>query len=621
MPIRYRPEVITKCYSEIIRLREEALELEKEYQNELAQIPEEYRESAKNLLHYIAIRGNDIRELQVLLGHMGLSSLGRMEAHVMAALESILMALQRISPTPLQPEYNPIVTLQFKDGDDKLKKHTQRLLGNTNPQRRVRIMVTLPTHASTDYAMIKQLILSGMNIARINCAHDDTAVWTGMIENIKKATSETGKDCKIMMDLAGPKLRTGDIEEGPSVLHIQPIRDERGIIIKSGFVKIKANNTGSTFSQDELEEISIDESIYKFLKNGDIIKFTDIPGRKRSLKVFHQAGNYMVAETDQSTYLENHLPFEVYRGDTLISQSEFRDIPNIQVKIILNKNDQLIITTEIEKGKAAVHSLHGDIIEPARIPCTLPIIMKQVKPGERILFDDGKISGIIEDVNTDFLTVRIKNAGFKGTRLSSDKGINLPDSSLDIPSLNDYDKECLQFAIASADMVGLSFVRKPQDIEEIQKIMNEANANHIGIILKIENKQGFENLPNLLITGLKNPPLGVMVARGDLGVELGFDRMAEVQEQILWFCEAAHTPVIWATQVLDQMNKKGLPTRSEVTDAAMSARAECVMLNKGPYVIKTVNFLHSILSRMQDHQEKKTAMLRKLNITDGIWHS
>ena len=107
-----------------------------------------------------------------------------------------------------------------------------------------------------------------------------------------------------------------------------------------------------------------------------------------------------------------------------------------------------------------------------------------------------------------------------------------------------------------------------------------------------------------------------MVARGDLGVEVGFERLSEVQEEILWLCEAAHIPVIWATQVLESLAKGGIPSRAEVTDAAMSSRAECVMLNKGPYILQTVKFLCDVLKRMESHHEKKTAMLRKLSISE-----
>jgi pyruvate kinase len=136
-----------------------------------------------------------------------------------------------------------------------------------------------------------------------------------------------------------------------------------------------------------------------------------------------------------------------------------------------------------------------------------------------------------------------------------------------------------------------------------------------GVVLKIETRAAFEALPSILLAGMCSPPSGVMVARGDLAVELGYGRLAEVQEEMLWLCEAAHMPLIWATQVLETLAKKGQASRAEVTDAAMSGRAECVMLNKGPYVVEAVRFLEDVLYRMKLHQEKKRSMLRKLSIS------
>jgi pyruvate kinase len=136
-------------------------------------------------------------------------------------------------------------------------------------------------------------------------------------------------------------------------------------------------------------------------------------------------------------------------------------------------------------------------------------------------------------------------------------------------------------------------------------------------VLKIETQQAFGRLPSLLLTAMRHPPVAVMVARGDLGVEVGFERLSEVQEEILWLCEAAHIPVIWATQVLESLAKGGMPSRAEVTDAAMGSRAECVMLNKGPYIRQTLDFLCDVLNRMESHQEKKSSMLRKLSISDA----
>jgi pyruvate kinase len=110
-----------------------------------------------------------------------------------------------------------------------------------------------------------------------------------------------------------------------------------------------------------------------------------------------------------------------------------------------------------------------------------------------------------------------------------------------------------------------------------------------------------------------------MIARGDLAVELGYERIAEMQEEILWLCEAAHIPVIWATQVLEGLAKKGIPTWAEVSDAVIANRAECVMLNKGPFILQAVKLLDDVLLRMQAHQEKKTPRLRALHSWEDLF--
>jgi pyruvate kinase len=161
-------------------------------------------------------------------------------------------------------------------------------------------------------------------------------------------------------------------------------------------------------------------------------------------------------------------------------------------------------------------------------------------------------------------------------------------------------------------------VRDPQDVVELNRHLVRLDAQELGIVLKIETRQAFENLPRILLAALRSPPVGVMVARGDLAVEVGFERPAELQEDIVWLCEAAHVPVIWATQVLENMAKKGMPSRAEVSDAAMSVEAECVMLNKGPYVVETVRFLRGVLERMSGHTSKRQSMLRRLSVSQSM---
>jgi pyruvate kinase len=136
------------------------------------------------------------------------------------------------------------------------------------------------------------------------------------------------------------------------------------------------------------------------------------------------------------------------------------------------------------------------------------------------------------------------------------------------------------------------------------------------IVAKIETKRAFSALPQILLAIMRRYPAGMMIARGDLAIECGWVRLAEIQEEMLWICEAAHVPVIWATQVLEGAAKKGTPTRAEITDAAMSQRADCVMLNKGPNILGAIHTLDKILRQMQRHHDKKTARLVRLSISD-----
>jgi pyruvate kinase len=240
-------------------------------------------------------------------------------------------------------------------------------------------------------------------------------------------------------------------------------------------------------------------------------------------------------------------------------------------------------------GKPAEYEEDEVGYQPAQIGCSLPAVFRDAKPGERIFFDDGKIEGVIRAVHKEGveprLEVKITNAVNGTAKLRAEKGINLPDTKLRISPLTAKDLEDLEFATKYGDLVSLSFVRRPEDVTELVRELDRLGATQTGIILKIENRAAVEALPRILLTAMGRPITAVMVARGDLGVEIGFERMAEIQEEILWICEAAHVPVIWATQVLESLVKRGLPSRAEVTDAAMSGRAECVMLNKGPHIL------------------------------------
>jgi pyruvate kinase len=245
-------------------------------------------------------------------------------------------------------------------------------------------------------------------------------------------------------------------------------------------------------------------------------------------------------------------------------------------------------------------------------------VLDDVHAGDRVFFDDGKIGGTVEVIDAEGAHCRITRARPKGSVLRADKGINLPDSSLRLPALGAKDRADLMQVVRLADIVALSFVQRPEDVAEIEEELARLEARDIGLVLKIETRRGFAELPNILLAAIGARPLGVMIARGDMAVECGYERLAEIQEEMLWLCESAHVPVIWATEVLDRLSRKGLPTRAEITDAAMSERAECVMLNKGPYVLEAISLLDRILRRMEGHQYKKIATLRPLAVAKAL---
>jgi pyruvate kinase len=285
----------------------------------------------------------------------------------------------------------------------------------------------------------------------------------------------------------------------------------------------------------------------------------------------------------------------------------------------LKLGDTLILTRSQEPGRPAVHDDEGRLIRPAQIGISLAEFFDSVRPGEPIWLDDGKIGGTIRTVAPETVSVEITQARPSGEKLGAEKGINVPESVLRLPALTKEDLEALKFVVKNADLVGYSFVRSEADVLELQSRLAELGADEkLGIVLKIETREGFDQLPALLLAAMRSRAVGVMIARGDLAVECGYQRLAEVQEEILWISEAAHVPVIWATQVLESLAKNGIPSRSEITDAAMGERAECVMLNKGPYIVTAVRILDDILRRMQAHHEKKRSMLRKLRLADAF---
>ncbi len=471
------PVDLIKLSDELGKIDDLMIRTENDFQYLLEKVHPANKLNAINLLHYLSLRSVDIRELQDILHAAGLSSMASSESHIRGQLLAIM---QRLGDEIKIPEN----VFQYESGKRSLAKKSIELFGLKQTEAVPYIMITFDTGLADDYAKVKNLLQSGMNIARINCAHDDESTWFRMIQHIKRASKITGLGCKIYMDLAGPKIRT-------------------------------------------------------VLKN------------KEKLKV----------EEGQIIYLSDEANME---------------------------DDKMTVG------------------------CTIPGIAEQLNTGEIVLFDDGLIEAKVEKIEFDKAKLQVLRISSKKPFIKNEKGINFPDSSLLMPALTDYDIKCLSFISKHADIVGYSFVRNTKDILQLQEALRKKKK--LSLVIKIETPEAVKNLPDLLFCGMREESIGVMIARGDLAVEIGFERMSEIQEEILWICEAAHVPVIWATQVLENLNKSGVATRSEVTDAAHAALADCVMINKGTHIIKTMEVLRDILTRSGGHHVKKRFTFRTLAI-------
>jgi pyruvate kinase len=595
-------------------LRREALAHAERHEDDVERVPSSRRCSALNLLHYLALRQHDLRELQQRLTGEGLSSLGRLEAHALAGIEALLATLRRAQGAGASaPETQPPV--DHAEGRRLLEGRAEELLGPSPEGRSTRIMVTMPSEAATEPDLVRELVAAGMDVMRVNSAHDDQAAWQAMASHLARAREATGRRCLLQFDLAGPKLRTGALPMAERVVHWRPPRDHLGRPRRPVAVRLVPVAPGEPTRESAGSAamvLPVEASVLAAARVGDELRLTEYRGRKRSLRLVREdRDGAFVAEGSQGVYIEACTEVALRRSGRTVALGKLGLLPGVVPPLELKMGDRLVLTRDPAQGR------HGDPEsgEPARIPCTLPQVFEDVEPGHRVWLDDGKFGGRVLETTADSLTLEITHAAPGGGRLRPEKGINLPDTLLRLPALTDADLACLDFAAAQADIVGMSFVRTREDIDHLREELERRGGAGIGIMLKIETSHGFAGLADLLLSGLRWPRLGVMVARGDLAVEVGFERLAEAQEEMLWLCEAAHVPVTWATQVLDTLARTGLPSRAEVTDAAMAERAECVMLNKGPHVIDAVRFLDNVLRRMEQHQAKKSSLLRPLSIS------
>ena len=308
-----------------------------------------------------------------------------------------------------------------------------------------------------------------------------------------------------------------------------------------------------------------------------------------------------------------------------------REEYNLPIALLLDTKGPEIRTGDMQDGKIFLKK--GEQIRltprtclgtPSKISITYPDLYQDVQAGTSILIDDGLIELRVEQTQEQDILCRVLNDG----AVSNHKGINVPDVHLSIPYLSDKDKSDIQFGIEQGvDFIAASFVRTADDVQQLRMLLDKNGGAHINIIAKIENQQGVEN-----IDGIVSLADGVMIARGDMGVEIPAEDVPPIQKMLIKKVASAGKQVITATQMLDSMMKNPRPTRAEVTDVANAIYdgTGAIMLSgetaAGLYPVEAVTMMARIAERTEndiDYRKRFFVRTRKANpdITDAICHA
>jgi pyruvate kinase len=572
-------------------------------------------QSLRNLHGYLALRASGAGSLHRTLTHLGLDSLGNSEPHVLATVNAVLANLYLLNGGI--PEDEPLFDLagEFDTGPALLQRNSDRLFGPAPGGRRARIMVTLPDAASDDTALLSSLLEGGMDCARINCAYGDQDSWARTIDRLRQAQSVTGRPCRLFMDLRGPKLRTGPMASEPATLKIRPHRAPNGRVLRPAHIQLVG--AGETHRVEEGADacLALDADWLQRLAVGDKIRLHDARGSRRTWRVVDRRAAGLVVESRKTCYLANGTVLTPYPAEGRDRPSTTIDgLPPQPTRLEIRPGDTVRLHRGSEPGEPAVRDEAERLLRPGSMSLDIDEVFRDARIGEPVGFDDGRISGVIEQADSETITVRIRHTRRPVERLEGGKGINLPETALDLPALSEEDLRDLAFVASRADIIGLSFANEAADVRALSGLLRQLGQEERGVIFKIETRRGCANLPAILIEAMRLPNFGVMIARGDLAAECGFEPLAELQEDILRLCEAAHAPVVWATGVLEGLARRGHPVRAEITDAAAAQRAECVMLGKGRYIGRALHVLEELLTRLQDRQDKQRCRLGELRL-------
>ena len=558
--------------------------------------------SCLNMQDFLSLKKFDLTMLQQALVDIGFSSLERSHFYLLYTIEKQLESLALLlgyPPIGISHEPSPEdVYASMQRRGTFLKSHH----GSANS-----VMITLPSEAAENPALIKNLTTRNIDIVRINTAHDSLSQWQSMAKIVQEINQSTRQNnpLKIYVDLAGPKIRTGKIKLVTEPLKIRSDGHCMLLLTRKKLQDISLPN-------NVCGQCVVEEHWFNKRRKGEKILLThpELKNRKLRINKIDEKGLWL--SFDKKLLIDEESQFEIL--DKKKDQSAIIDLPQREQEIRLFVGNLLWLRSD---SSVIGHLCEDETVAKAEIACSNTDIFDFIDIETPIYIDDGKIGFRVIEKSDLGVLCRVEHAKPNGVILKGEKGINFPETNLDIEAVTPLDKQNLKSVIAFADIIGISFTQKASDVAEVKTILQENNKELIGLVAKIETKKGVQRLPFILMELFSWQHSGVMLARGDLAIEVGFENLPRIQEEILELCEAAHTPVIYATQILENMMKKNLPSRAEVIDASMAQRADCIMLNKGLFAVETIDILGKILNSVRPMFFKGRHLLPIIKEWDG----
>ena len=544
-------------------------------------------QSAQNFCHYLALKQQITSSpLDKLLHDAGLS-LDAISTHVMFALEQNIRVLSTNTDNTLatlsQKQHGKVTPSQ---ATEILNNNRQYFFNSRSAERKTAIMATLPNETAWNEELVADLLTQGMNAARIDCNVDDHGIWRNMISNINVARKRTGKPCAIFMDIPSYQHRTIIKPTTQESIKIKPEYDNQ-TALPTPIIFHTKDCYESNLQLDIDYQIKISHDALTSFQDGDRLFFIDGNQKKRFISLRKIVDNQVwVGHCWKKTTLSKTIEIELQRQN---ADEEYETIKTFSIDAIQNqptayqlrKKDRLVLNNNVEHNKEENAYVC--------ISCSTPDITKKLTIGQTVWFDNGKIGGYVESIESYGTIIQITHAKKNGSKLRHNRTINFPGLELDLPFNHYVDTKQFDFICQHADIIGIS-IENQQQLLQLCDELKKRDIQNKKLIIKISHKSTVSHLPEIILTSLSHHPFCVMLDHEELLIELGAIQYAQLQHDIINQCRAAHTPIMSTEKMVAHLSRKGTTSRQELYDAIRETK-DCVLLEKGPYLATAVETL------------------------------